>query len=136
MTIFEGFLVFKTVIGRHARAGDLDACVHSSFLKALHTGGSRQPLIVRIALPEFLPYQAWHGYGVTNAHHWEVEVWAGQPASIPPLSGRRRCDAGGGRHKQMHYGANLVQFVITANVLKITKEAMVEVVCEFMKKKN
>jgi hypothetical protein len=49
---------------------------------------SRQLLIPRIAAvgTSFspLPCQAWHGYGVTNAHHVEVEVGADGHASAPP----------------------------------------------------
>jgi hypothetical protein len=51
---------------------------------------SRQLMIPRIeaAGTSFspLPYQAWHGYGVTSAHRVEVEVRADGPASAP-LSG-------------------------------------------------
>jgi hypothetical protein len=49
---------------------------------------SRQMLIPRIATvgTSFspLPCQAWHGYGVTNAHHVEVEVGADGHASATP----------------------------------------------------
>jgi hypothetical protein len=49
---------------------------------------SRQPLIPRIAAvgTSFspLPCQAWHGYGVTNAHRVDVEVGADGLASAPP----------------------------------------------------
>jgi hypothetical protein len=31
-----------------------------------------------------LPCQAWHGYGVTNAHRVEVEVGADGHANAPP----------------------------------------------------
>jgi hypothetical protein len=49
---------------------------------------SRQLMITRIAaagtLFSPLPYQAWHGYRVTNAHRVEVEVSAEGHASAPP----------------------------------------------------
>jgi hypothetical protein len=49
---------------------------------------SRQLLIPRIAVVGTslspLPYQAWHGYGVTIAHRVEVEVGADGHANAPP----------------------------------------------------
>jgi hypothetical protein len=43
-----------------------------------------------------LPYQAWHGYGVSSAHHGEVRVCR-RACQRTPLQGRRRCAAGGCR---------------------------------------
>jgi hypothetical protein len=58
------------------------------FFQNLPYMASRQLLIPRIATvgTSFspLPCQAWHGYGVTNAHRVEVEVGADGPASAPP----------------------------------------------------
>jgi hypothetical protein len=49
---------------------------------------SRQLLIPRIVAVgtsfSLLPCQAWHGYGVTNAHRVEVEGGPSGPASAPP----------------------------------------------------
>jgi hypothetical protein len=41
-----------------------------------------------------LPCQAWHGYGVSNAHHGEVRGCR-RACDRTPLRGRRRCAAGG-----------------------------------------
>ena len=41
-----------------------------------------------------LPCQAWHGYGVSSAHHGEVRGCR-RACERTPLRGRRRCDAGG-----------------------------------------
>jgi hypothetical protein len=43
-----------------------------------------------------LPCQAWHGYGVYNAHHGEVRGCR-RACERTPLRGRRRCAAGGRR---------------------------------------
>jgi hypothetical protein len=74
---------------RTSRAGDLDVGVQVILLKALRTWAFRKLLIARIAAagvtpPSPKPYQAWHGYRITMAHHEEVGVSANGPAGAPP----------------------------------------------------
>jgi hypothetical protein len=60
---------------------------------------SRQLLIPRIAAVgtsfKPLPCQAWHGYGVTNAHRVVVKVGADGPASAPPSGAAAAAPAAG-----------------------------------------
>jgi hypothetical protein len=59
------------------------------FFQNLPCMASRLLMIPRIAAAGTsfnpLPCQAWHGYGVTNAHRVEVEVGADGHASAPPV---------------------------------------------------
>jgi hypothetical protein len=63
---------------------------------------SRQQLIPRIAAigNSFspLPCQAWHGYGVTDAHRVEVEVDADGLASAPPSGAAAAAPPAGARN--------------------------------------
>jgi hypothetical protein len=79
------------------RAGDLGAGIRTFFFKsplymAFPTAVDPADRAVGPLSP--LPCQAWHGYGVSSAHHREVRgcrrVW-----ERTPLRGRRRCAAGG-----------------------------------------
>jgi hypothetical protein len=62
-------------------------CTDIMFFQNPMYKASRPLMIPRIAVvgTSFspLPCQAWHGYGVTNAHRVEVEVGAYGPASAP-----------------------------------------------------
>jgi hypothetical protein len=89
---------------RASRAGARDVGVKMIFSKALRSEASRQLLIRGSQPPNFTPprpqpYQAWHGYRVTSAHHEEVGVSADGSASAPHpgVRGCRRCAAGGRR---------------------------------------
>jgi hypothetical protein len=42
-------------------------------------------------------FQAWHGYGATNAHRVEVEVGADGPASAPPSGAAAAAPPAGAR---------------------------------------
>jgi hypothetical protein len=68
---------------------------------------SRQVMIPRIAaiVTSFspLPCQAWHGYGVSNAHRGGGRGRCRRASERTPLRGRRRC-AAGGRQDRRTYG--------------------------------
>jgi hypothetical protein len=79
---------------RTVRAGDLGASIaHNHFFKSPMFMAF--PIVVdpadRAVGPlSPLPCQAWHGYGVSSAHHGEVRA-----CKRTPLRGRRRCAACG-----------------------------------------
>jgi hypothetical protein len=91
----EVFVCEKTY--RTGRAGDLGAGIvkHFSFkspmYRAFPTTADHADRAVGPLSP--LPCHAWHGYGVSSAHHGEVRGCRAYERT--PLRGRRRCAAGG-----------------------------------------
>jgi hypothetical protein len=63
------------------------------FQKALCTWPFLTAADRKSALSSPLPYQVWHGYGVSSAHHGEV-MGCQRACERTPLRGRRRCAAG------------------------------------------
>ena len=85
---------------RTGRAGDLGAGSAQNFFfkspqyRAFPTAADPTDRAVGPLSP--LPCQAWHGYGVSSAHHGEVRGCR-RACERTPLRGRRRCAAGGRR---------------------------------------
>jgi hypothetical protein len=86
---------------RTGRAGDLGAGIaqklffsKSHVYMAFPTAADHADRAIGPLSP--LPCQAWHGYGVSNAHHGEV-MGCRRACERTPLRSRRRCAAGGRR---------------------------------------
>jgi hypothetical protein len=90
-----GVFVCEKNIGRAEREILVPVSHRNHSFRTLCTWLSRQLLILRIELSALLaPCQAWHGYGVSTAHHGEVRGCR-RACERTPLRGRRRCAAGG-----------------------------------------
>jgi hypothetical protein len=88
---------------RTARAGDLGAGIAQKllFLKSpmyMAFSTATYPADRAVGPLSPLPCQAWHGCGISSAHHGEVRGCR-RACGRDPLRGRRRCAAGG---RQVH----------------------------------
>jgi hypothetical protein len=85
--VLEEYLALKNDIGPAER--EILAIVCTYFfskppVRGLPTAVNRADRTA-ITILSPLPYQAWHGYGVTNAHRMKVGVYADGHLSAPPF---------------------------------------------------